>query len=92
VVKITLPIVIPPFTIDVGEATHEGRELLVYQVLNTETGVLEAETSSLARAIVSTRATATALEQLLVDDNGLSLTDLAILEQELDHAEGGVPH
>ena len=63
--------------------------MLFRSVKNTETGVVEAETSSLPRAILSTQSSAIALEQLLENRDMHSIEDLAVLERELDMGEHG---
>jgi hypothetical protein len=91
-VDYTMPIVFGPYEISVGPAMLEGKELLVYIVKNTETGVVEAETSSLPRAILSTQSSAIALEQLLSSRDLHSIEDLAALEHGLDMADNGQTH
>jgi len=92
-VDYTMPITYGPYQISVGQTVLEKKEMLVYIVTNTETGVVEAETSSLPRAILSTQASATALEQLLENRDMHTVDDLAMMERELDIAEnGGRPH
>lgn len=91
-VDYTMPIVYGPYEISVGQTVMETSKMLVYIVKNTETGVVEAETSSLPRAILSTQSSAIALEQLLASRDAQTMEDLAIMERELDMADNGQTH
>ena len=89
--RIQLPIIIGCYAIDVGDSIDEKVTSSVYQVLNTVTGVVEAETSSLPRAIMSTQSADLALETLLGEDEP-SIEELLALESNLDSADNGNLH
>ena len=91
-VDYTMPITYGPYEISVGSSVLDNKELACYIVTNTETGVVEAETSSLPRAILSTQSSAIALESLLEDRDINSTRDLMTIEAELDMADNGRPH
>jgi len=91
-VDYTMPITYGPYEISVGSSVLDNKELACYIVTNTETGVVEAETSSLPRAILSTQSSAIALESLLEDRDINSTKDLMTIEAELDMADNGRPH
>jgi hypothetical protein len=89
--SINLPLVYGPYSIDTGESIDENIDSLVYQVTNNETGVVEAETSSLPRAIMSTQSANLALLRLLSDQEP-ELSDLLAIELDMDNADGGRTH
>ena len=91
-VDYTMPITYGPYQITVGSSVLDDKELACYIVTNTETGVVEAETSSLPRAILSTQSSAIALESLLEDRDINNTKDLMTIERELDMADNGRPH
>ena len=86
-----LPLIYGTYSIDVGDSIDETIKSKVYQVTNNDTGVIEAETSSLPRAIMSTQSANLALIRLLADDEP-ELGDLLAIEMELDNADGGRTH
>lgn len=88
---IKLPLVYGYYSIDVGKSVDPEFTGGVYKVVNMDTGVVEAETSSLPRAIMSTQSANLALTQLL-DDVSPSLEELLALEMELDRGDNGQTH
>jgi hypothetical protein len=88
---IDFPMIYGFYAIDVGPSIDEKIDSEVYRVTNTETGVVEAETSSLPRAIMSTQSANMALVRLL-DNAEPTLGDLLELEMELDDADTGTTH
>ena len=89
--SITFPLVYGFYAIDIGKSIDEKLTSDVYVVTNTETGVIEAETSSLPRAIMSTQSSNMALVRLL-DTTEPSMSELIELEMELDNADNGITH
>jgi len=86
--RLDLPLVYGFYAITVDTSIDPEIDQIVYRVTNNETGVVEAETSSLPRAILSSQSSNLALLRLL-GDSSPSIEELLNLEVELDHAENG---
>ncbi len=85
--KYNLPYVHGIFVIEVGKSvTDLALETDIYLIKNTETGVIEAETSSLARAILLAQANQDVLNHLDLDTNDND--SYRAFEAMLDNAEG----
>ena len=83
-----LPMVYGDYRITIGTSIDPAIEQDVYLITNVVTGIIEGESSSLPRAIMSAQSSSMALIRLL-DDKEPSITDLYSLEAGMDYADGG---
>jgi len=84
---ITFPIILGNYAIEIGKQTIDNKEFDVYKINNVHSGVTEAETSSLPRALILVKASNAALEKLLETNDP---EDVSLAEEIMDLGEGGV--
>lgn len=88
--ELEFPMVFGMYAVEIGKSeTDSSIKCEIYKLKNMVTGLTEAETSSLPRAIISANASNQAVERLLRE--GLTEGEIVKTEMELDILEGNEP-
>lgn len=94
--ELEFPMIFGVYSIEIGKSeTDASIKCDVYKLRNMQTGLVEAETSSLPRAIISANASNHTLKKLL--EKTPTESEVISAERDLDILEGetppdGIPH
>ena len=89
--ELEFPLIFGIYSIEIGKSeTDSSIQCEVYKLRNMQTGLVEAETSSLPRAIISANASNHTLKKLL-EEQPPTPEDVMRAERELDILEGETP-
>ena len=90
--ELEFPLIFGMYAIEIGASeTDASIKCKVYKLKNMQTGLIEAETSSLPRAIISANASNHTLIKLLKERDKVTEEDVMRAEMELDMLEGEEP-
>lgn len=88
--ELKFPLVVGNYAIEVGKSvTDETLTSILYKLVNTESGVVEAETSSLPRALIMVKASNAALGRLFSSEEE---SDIIWAEDVMNAGEQGIDH